>query len=518
MTDLDTMKKVYLIGAGPGNTYLITVRAQTLLMLADVVIYDYLANDILLEFTSPSAEKIYVGKQAGCHVMEQDEINRLLKEKVESGRTVVRLKGGDPFVFGRGGEEAIFLKKEGIPFEIVPGVTSATAALAYAGIPITHRGLSSCATIITGHEDPEKQNSDINWDALAGMNGTLVFFMGVKRLPKIVEKLICHGKPASTPAAVVRSGTTPQQQTVTGTLENITEKVEKAGLQPPGLIVVGDVVQLRDSLKWFESLPLFGMSILITRSVHQAKNLSEQLSVLGAEVIHRPTINILPPEDCSALDECLKRGGDFDWVIFTSTNGIQSFAERLRACDLDIRVFVKAKFAGIGAATRRAIRGLGVRVDFAPRKFTSAGFVEEFQQMYPDLTGQKILFPAADIARDIIPEELSRLGAVMTRVTAYRTVAPDYQPEEFTTLFERHTIDLITFTSSSTVENLIDIFEKNRQTGLIDEVRAASIGPMTTKTLREHGIEPVLEAKVHTIEGLVEEIIEYNRARKDSGA
>ncbi len=502
-------KKVYLIGAGPGNTLLITVRGQNLLKQADVIIYDFLANDILLELTSPDAEKIYVGKHSGYHIKEQSEINALLVEKAKEGKNVVRLKGGDPYVFGRGGEEAAYLKENGIPFEIVPGITSATAALAYAGIPITHRGLASCATIITGHEDPEKENSDINWESLAKMNGTLVFFMGVKRMPVIIEKLIRHGRPPETPAAVVRYGTMPQQKTVCGTLTDIVELVNQQGLKPPALFVVGDVVKMRDTLQWYESLPLFGRSILITRSIHQASALSEKLSVLGAEVIHRPTIEIRLPDDCSELDMCLKNGEEYDWVIFTSTNGVNSFTERLAANDLDIRKFHKAKFAGVGKATRKAIRKLGVRVDFTPEKFTADGFVEEFKMQYPDLNGRKVLFPAAKIARDVIPDELRTLGAEVIRVTAYETKKPEYSTREMIDLFDRHDISFVTFTSSSTVENFIEIFPEEDREEIKKRLKAASIGPMTSKTLRKNGVEPVLEAEEHTIPGLVDAIVRY---------
>lgn len=510
----ENIKKVYLIGAGPGNTFLITVRAQSLLKQADVIIYDYLANDILLELTSPAAEKIYVGKRCGKHTIEQDAINNLMLEKVRQGKQVVRLKGGDPFVFGRGSEEAAFLSDNGIPYEIVPGVTSATAALAYAGIPLTQRSLASTATIITGQEDPNKDASGINWSALAQMTGTLVFFMGVKRLPDIVQRLLQHGKSKDTPAAVVRLGTTPRQQTVTGTLENITERVKEAQLAPPALIVVGEVVRMREKLQWYEFLPLFGKSILITRSAHQAAQLSERLSILGAEVIHLPTIEIRSPKSFTELDECLQRGNEFDWVLFTSVNGVRAFAQRMKELDLDIRLFRNAKFAGIGSASRKAIRELGVRVDFVPEKFSSDGFIKEFQKRFPDLTGAKVLFPAANIVRSAIPEKLRELGADVTLVTAYETAAPEHSSDEIINLFDKHSVNLVTFTSSSTVENFLALFPEHDLQKIKRKLNAASIGPMTSKTLRNHGIEPLIEAEVHTIPGLIEAIVTHYQIKE----
>jgi len=512
------MPAVYLIGAGPGNTYLITVRGQNLLKQADVIIYDYLANDILLDLTSPGAEKIYVGKHCGKHTMDQDAINALMYAKAREGKRVVRLKGGDPFVFGRGGEEAAFLRSRGIPYEIVPGVTSASAALAYAGIPLTHRSFASTATIVTGHEDPLKENSGINWSALAQMSGTLVIFMGVKRLPGIVGRLVERGKPENTPAAVIRLGTTPRQQTVTGTLENIAERVNDAQLGPPALIVVGEVVRLREQLQWYESLPLFGKSILITRSAHQAAFLSEQLSLLGAEVIHRPTIEIRPPGSFAELDACLQRGNEYNWVLFTSVNGVRAFSQRMKELGVDIRLFHAAKFAGIGAATRKALGELGIRVDFVPEKFSAEGFIREFQEQYTDFSGMKVLFPAANIARDVIPDKLRELGAEVFHVTAYETAAPEHSSRDLRDVFNRHGVNLATFTSSSTVENFFALFPEQERQNITETLQAASIGPMTSRTLREHGVEPVIEADVHTIPGLIDAILKYYARRQEDSA
>ncbi|MCP4724311.1 MAG: uroporphyrinogen-III C-methyltransferase [bacterium] len=508
---LNTSKenKVYLVGSGPGNPYLMTIRGQDLLKNADVIVYDYLANDVLLDLASPETEKIYVGKQAGDHTKEQDEINKLLVQKAQDGKNVVRLKGGDPFVFGRGGEEAEYLKEHGVKFEIVPGITSATAALAYAGIPLTHRGLASAASIITGHEDPEKDNSDINWQALAAMNGTLVFFMGVRRLPFIIRKLIENGKSGSTPAALIKLGTLPQQQTVTGTLDTIVNVVKESGISPPALIVIGEVVKMRDKLQWFESLPLFGRSIIVTRSHNQTREFTGELSILGAEVIHRPAIDIIPPESYSDLDECLQKGGEYDWIIFTSVNGVRAFAHRINELDLDIRIFTKAKFGAIGSMSGKAVRELGVKVDFVPENYTSTGFVTEFKEKYSDLSGSRILIPASDLARDIIPDGLSDLGAEVIPVTAYRTAAPAYSKEDMRSLFIDRMIDLVTFTSSSTVDNFFLQFSENDLEKVKSKLNAASIGPMTSDTLREHGIEPVLEAEIHTVKGLTGAIIEY---------
>ncbi|MFC1492372.1 uroporphyrinogen-III C-methyltransferase [candidate division KSB1 bacterium] len=501
--------KVYLVGSGPGNPQLMTLRGKELLENADVIVYDYLANDILLDLASPESENIYAGKQAGSHSMEQDEINALLVRKAEEGKNVVRLKGGDPFVFGRGGEEVEYLKEHGVDFEIVPGITSATAALAFAGIPLTHRGLASAASIVTGHEDPEKDDSDINWEALAAMNGTLVFFMGVRRLPFITLKLIENGKAGDTPAALIRLGTLPQQQTVTGTLDTIVDIVNDAEIVSPALIVIGDVVKMRDKLQWFESLPLFGRSILITRSRSQTREFTGQLSILGAEVIHRPAIEIIPPENYSELDECLQKGGDFDWIIFTSVNGVRAFAQRMIELDLDIRIFSKAKFAAIGSMSGKAVRELGVKVDFVPEDYTSTGFITGFREKFSGLSSSRILIPCSDLAREIIPDGLSGLGAEVNPVTAYRTAAPEYSGDDMRSLFADRTIDLVTFTSSSTVDNFFKHFSENDLEMLKSKLNAASIGPMTSETLREHGVEPVLESEIHTIKGLTGAIIGY---------
>ncbi len=501
--------KVYLVGAGPGDPYLMTLRGKDLLEQADVIIYDHLVNNALLNMTSPETENIYVGKQSGRHTLSQVEINELILKKSEEGKKVVRLKGGDPFVFGRGGEEAEFLKENNIVFEIVPGITAATAALAYSGIPLTHRGIASAASIVTGHEDPDKDESDINWEALAVMNGTLVFYMGVKRLPFIIEQLKKFGKPVSTPAALIRMGTLPRQRTVTGTIENIVDKAEQGGIKPPALIVIGDVINMRDKLKWYENLPLFGKTIIVTRSHSQTKEFAGKLSILGAEVIHRPAIEIIPPEDYSELDESMQNGKVYDWIIFTSVNGVRAFAQRMKERDIDIRTFGKASFGAIGSASGKSVRKLGVKVDFIPEEFTSEGFINYFRGRYPEMKGKRVLIPSSDLARDTIPKGLSEMGAEVETVTAYRTVPPGHTAGDLKDLFTEKKIDLITFTSSSTVDNFFNQFAKDDLLSIKEKLAAGSIGPMTSDTLREHGFEPVLEAKEHTIKGLTESIIEY---------
>ena len=326
--------------------------------------------------------------------------------------------------------------------------------------------------------------------------------MGVRRLPDIVNRLLQHGKSKDTPAALIRLGTTPRQQTVTGTLENITERVKEAELAPPALIIVGEIVKMREKLQWYEFLPLFGKSILITRSAHQAAQLSEELS------------EIRPPKSFTGLDECLRRGNEFDWVLFTSVNGVRAFAERMKELDLDIRLFHKAKFAGIGDASRKAIRSLGVRVDFVPEKFSSDGFIKEFQERYPNIRNTKVLFPASNISLSVIPEKLRELGAEVDLVTAYETAAPEHSPGEITKIFDKHEVNLVTFTSSSTVENFFALFPEHGLQNIKRKLNAASIGPMTSNTLRNHGIEPLIEAEVHTIPGLIEAIVAYYKSEE----
>ena len=499
--------KVYLIGAGPGDPGLITQKGLKAISKADVVVYDYLANPQLLRHAREDAELIYVGKKGGCHTLSQEGINQLLVQKAQEGKVVARLKGGDPFLFGRGGEEAEVLVEAGIPFEVVPGVTSAIAAPAYAGIPVTHREHTSTFSMVTGHEDPTKEGSAIDWAALAKV-GTIAFLMGMKNLPRICENLVREGKAPETPVAVIQWGSTPRQRVVTGNLANIVQKVEEAGLGPPSIILVGEVVQLREKLNWFEKRPLFGKRILVTRTREQASKLIEALEELGAECLEVPTIKILPPESFEPLDQAIAQIDKFAWIIFTSVNGVRFFFERLYAAGKDARALAQSRLAAIGVATAQLIKDHGLLVDLLPKEFRAEGLIEAFRQ--EDLAGKKVLIPRALEAREILPEELKAMGAEVTVAPAYRTVLPE---ESVAVVKEelRKGVDVITFTSSSTAKNLLKMLGEEAP-ALLAQVKLASIGPITSETLRRAGFEPHIEATEYTIEGLVQAILAYFHA------
>ncbi len=497
---------VYLIGAGPGDPGLLTLRGKDLLEQAEVVIYDYLANEELLKFASPDAERIYVGKKGGDHTMSQDEINCLLVEKGKN-HSVVRLKGGDPFVFGRGGEEAQVLVAAGIPFEVVPGVTAAVAVPAYAGIPLSHRDYAASMAFITGHERGDKSESKIAWDRLATGVGTLVFFMGVKNLSEICSSLIVHGRPAETPVAVIRWGTTPEQQTVIGTLRDIPEKVMEANLKPPAITVVGDVVRLRDQLNWFERRPLFGRRIVVTRAREQASDFKTMLAQLGACCIEFPTIEIEPPPMWGPLDTAINHLSTYDWIVFTSVNGVRFFMERLRSAGLDVRQLHGIRLAAIGPKTAEALEQYGLCPDFVPGEYRAESILEGLSG--EPLQDKRFLLPRAMAARDVLPETLRQWGALVDVVPAYRTVLPRERSNEMTERLRSGEIDCLTFTSSSTVSNFFSLFEKDSLLPLLTDVRVACIGPITAKTAEEHGLEVDIMPSEYTIAGLVEAIRNY---------
>jgi uroporphyrinogen III methyltransferase / synthase len=504
--------KVYLVGAGPGDPGLITVKGKECIQTADVIIYDYLASPALLRHAPPSTEMIYVGKKGGDHTLSQDGINALIVEKAKAGLTVCRLKGGDPFIFGRGGEEAEILVAKGIPFEVVPGVTSAVAAAAYAGIPLTHRKLTATLAFVTGHEDPHKEESSIDWESLARGIGTLVFFMGVKNLPDISQKLIANGKSPDTPVALIRWGTTPSQKTVTGTLDNITERVKKAGLKSPAIIVVGEVVDLRKTLKWFETRPLLGKRIVVTRAREQASDLVRQLSDLGADCLEYPTIKIVPAEDLKPMDEAIKNLSAYDWIIFTSVNGVQFFFDRLFETDRDVRALNHICTAAIGPATAERMFQFGLKSDIIPKNYRAESVVEAFRK--EKLDGKKILLPRAGEARPVLPVELRKMGADVDEVTAYLTEKVRDNADLLVKQLEDNAIDLITFTSSSTVRNFKSLLPPEKFTRLIDGVTIASIGPITTNTAEESGFKVDISTESYTIPGLCEAILKYYRNHK----
>ncbi len=501
---------VSLVGAGPGDPDLITVKGRQRLEEAEVVIYDYLANPALLRYCRPDAERIYVGKQAGRHTLSQDEINALLVEHGRSKR-VVRLKGGDPYIFGRGGEEAAVLQRAGIAWEVVPGITAGIAAPAYAGIPVTHRELASSVAFITGHEDPTKPETAIDWQRLATAIDTLVFYMGVGNLREIAARLIEHGRDPRTPVAVIRWGTTPEQRTVVGTLATIADDVDRAGLKPPAITVVGDVVRLSETLRWFDNRPLFGKRIIVTRAREQASALSQRLREAGAIPIEYPVIAFAPPDDWAPLDDALRRLESFGWVIFTSVNGVRFVLERMRALGIDEQQLMSRRIGAIGPATAAELARAGLRASFVPNEFVAEAVIEQIG----DVHGQRILLPRADIAREALAEGLAAKGATVENVVAYRTVLGEAEAGVVDLLRDGQ-IDAVTFTSSSTVRNFFARLEQSGMTHdearrCLESVTIAAIGPITARTAREHGLTVAIEAERYTIDGLMEALIETQR-------
>ena len=498
---------IYLVGSGPGDPGLLTVKGLRCLQEADAVVYDRLAPEALLDHARPEAERIYVGKMPGDHSMSQEEINAVLVRLGKEGKTVVRLKGGDPYIFGRGSEEALELISADLPFEVVPGVTSGVAAPAYAGIPVTHRNVATSVAFITGHEDPTKGRSDVDWEKLSNGADTLVLYMGIGRLKEISTQLIAAGRNPETPVACVRWGTKTEQRTITGNLENIAEKVREANLGPPAIIIVGDVVALRESgLDWYEKRPLFGRRVVVTRARAQAGELSVELEKLGAEVREFPTIEIRPPQDFAPLDNAIRELDSFDWIVFTSANGVYAFLKRLRYNDLDLRAVPRsAKVAAIGPATAERLEEAGLRVDVIPDEYRAEALIEALDT--ETLAGSRFLIPRAKVAREILPETLREAGAEVIVPPAYETVPVSEGSNELAGLLEAGEIDCVTFTASSTVENFAGTFGENTAR-LLANTSVACIGPITADTARSHGIKVDVEANEYTIPGLVRAVVE----------
>jgi len=499
--------KVYLIGAGPGDPGLITVKGRECIAKADVIIYDHLANEALLSFASADAELIYAGKVGGAHNREQRQINELFVAKARAGKVVARLKGGDPFVFGRGGEECEALAKAGIPYEVVPGVTAGIGAPAYAGIPLTHRDFTASVAFVTGHEHPGKESSEIDWERLSLGSGTVVFYMGMKNLPQITANLVAHGRSPQTPVALIRWGTMPEQEIMTGTLADIAGKAWKAGFKAPVITVVGEVVKLREKLRWFDNRPLSGLGVLVTRAVDQTGEFSGMLAELGARVYECPTIGIAPPEDCTELDRAIASLDGFHWLICTSVNGVKYFFERLALLGLDTRKIGACRVCAVGPKTAAALLPFGVRADLVPLDYKAEGVIAAFRAM--DIKGKRFLFPRGDRARDVIPSSLGELGGEVVAPVAYCNVIPDYLPDPVIHALEERKIDCITFTSSSTVENLVAMLGENRFLHLLEGVAVAAIGPVTARTCRELGLEVHIEAKEYTLATLTAEMVSY---------
>jgi uroporphyrinogen III methyltransferase/synthase len=503
--------KVYLVGAGPGDPALITIKGLECLKKADVVIYDRLVDKSLLDIVRPDTEKIFVGKASGYHTIEQAEINQLLVKKAQAGKTVVRLKGGDPFLLGRGGEEAEALATNQVPFEVVPGVSSAIAVPAYAGIPLTHRNLASSFSVITGHEATAKTKSSVSWQRIATGADTLVLLMGIGNLAKITTELIKNGRAPSTPVALIHRGTTPKQQTLVGTLENIVEIAKQSNFKPPAVIVVGEVVRLRKKLQWFENRPLFGKNILVTRALHQVGELSRLLMEYGAVPVEMPLIKIRAPSSWKKLDRAILNLGSYHWIVFTSVNGVKMFFQRLYALDLDARWFKDIRIGVIGPATAEAIARHGLHPDYMPEKYTSQGFLANFDSQ--NITGCRVLLPRTDIATRELPDGIAKLGAEVYEVTTYRTTSVKANPKRQQMLLNGE-IDIITLTSPSTVANLLTLLGSEWQT--IDRTKVVCIGPTTAAAATEAGLRVDIVAEEHTIYGLVEAMETYFQ-RKGEG-
>ena len=489
------MSKVYLVGGGPGDPDLITVKGRNALARADVVLFDYLAPDALLDLAPAHAERLYVGKKRADHAFTQEEICALLIDRARRGLTVVRLKGGDPFLFGRGGEEAEALADAGIAFEVVPGVTAPLGIAAYTGVPLTHREHTSAVTFVTGHAV-----ETIDWGKV-GLSETLVIYMGLTTFAQIARELIARGRAPETPAMAVRWATRPDQETVTGTLATLPTKIAERGLKPPATIVVGEVVALRKKLDWFGRLPLSGRRIVVTRAREQADALSARLRELGADAVELPTIEIQPPSDPAPLERAIAELGTYDWLIFTSANGVRHFVSALDRSPTDWRA-LRAKICAIGPATRAAVEALHLKVDLMGAEYVAEGLVEAFAPY--DLAGKRVLLPRAKVARDLVPVELAKRGAEVDVVEAYQTAMPAEAEARGRAIFAaKHKPDWVTVTSSSTARNLVSAVGKEALAG----VRIASIGPVTSRTVRELGLEVAAEARPYTMEGLVEAVL-----------
>lgn len=499
------MGKVFLVGAGPGDLKLITLKGLECIQAADTIIYDNLINKNLLHFARKGAEIVYVGKEAGRHAMPQDDINALLAQKGKKKSVVVRLKGGDPFIFGRGAEEAEYLVEHTIDFEIVPGVTSAISVPAYAGIPLTHRDYASTVAFITGHEDEKKTGSTIKWHELATGPDTLVFLMGIKNLKTIKERLIKEGRNPHTPACIVTSGTLPEQRVVTGTLEKIDAIAQQENIKPPGIIIVGDVVRLREKLTWFEQKPFFGKTIAITRAAKQSRKFGEILTEKGAQVLYVPTIEIAAIEPNKKLQKAISNISDYFAIIFTSVNSVSIFFNNLTETGRDTRALRDIKIIPIGRATATLLEMKGITPDFIPQSFTSEGIVEIIKKL--KIKGNRFLLPRAEGGRDVLAEFIKNQDGICDVIPIYKTTLP----KKGVSLTEKP--DVITFTSSSTVDNFIAIYGKQ----ILKKTLIASIGPITSETLRRHNIPIHIEAAQYDIPGLIEAIGTYFMKERSGG-
>ena len=497
---MKTDGKCILAGAGPGDPGLVTLRTKEAIEQADVLVYDHLVNPDLLRWTKPGAELIYAGKRAGRHALTQSDINQLLIDSTRSGKLVVRLKGGDPFIFGRGGEEAEALADAGLSFEIAPGVTSATAVPAYAGIPLTHRDHASSFTVFTGHEDPAKGGTAINYRALVEGRGTLVMLMGMERLAEVVATLKAVGAAPDLPIALVRWGTTGQQSTLVSDLAHVTEAAQ--GLTAPVVVVIGEVVRLREKLRWFEKRPLFGRRIVVTRTRKQASGLSDRLRLLGADVLEIPTIRVAPPSDLREFGELVRDAYQYDWLIFSSVNGVEAFFDMFFKLYQDLREIGNVRIAAIGPATAQRIRDHHLGVDAQPSESVAEAVVPALLE-HGSVENLKFLVMRAEAGRDVVPKRLSALGAIVDEAVAYQTMPETEDPYGVLQRFRDEGADVITFTSSSTVDNFV-----NLKLPWPEGLRTASIGPVTSETMRKHGLRVDVQADRYDIDGLVKAIVQ----------
>jgi uroporphyrinogen III methyltransferase/synthase len=500
-----TIPTVYLVGAGPGDPGLLTLRAVECLAQADLIVYDKLAAPRVLDYAPPTAERICVADLADCHVERYRPIQQTLIEGARQGRRVVRLKGGDPFVFGRGGEEAEALRQAGVPFEVVPGVTAALGAAAYAGIPLTHRQHASAVALVTGHEDPTKPGTALDWEALARFPGTLVFYMGMSRLARLVAALMSHGKAASTPAAVVHWATTGEQQTVAAPLGELAAAVQKAGVAAPAVVLVGPVVGLRERLAWFERRPLLGKRVLVTRPQRQAGDLVRRLELLGAVPLVLPAVEIGPPADWGPVDRAIDELADYQWLAFTSGNGVGAFLGRLRARGRDLRALGGLKLAAIGPATAEALRGYHLEPEIVPAEFRSEALAAALME---HVAGKAVLLARADRGRELLREELARAARRVEQVAVYSQVDAVDAGAPVLDFLRRGEIDYVTVTSSNIARALLGALDEVCRARLKSgETRLVSISPVTSAAVRELGLPVAAEATAYTAPGLVDALV-----------
>ena len=504
--------KVFLIGSGPGDPGLLTLKGREILMTADLIVHDRLVNPEILKFARGGARLVDVGKRRRAGTGSQEEIYRIIIKAAREGSQVARLKGGDPFLFGRGGEDAEALKRAEIPFELIPGVSSALAAPGYAGIPLTHRQIASSVIILTGHENLNKDRPGIRWDRLAGAADTVVVLMAMKRLEPILDSLRRGGFPASTPAAVITWGTWPRQKVITAPLETLEAEVREAGLEAPGVLIVGDVVRLRDRLNWFENRPLHGVRVLVTRAADQAGPLRRELERYGAEVVEVPMIEIRPPARWKPFDDVLKRIERYDWLIFTSPNGVRFALDRLMEKGKDVRVLQGIRLAAIGPKTESTLRARGLRADRVPEAFRSEGLLRAFRPR--EISGKRILLPRGNLAGSWLPGELRKSGARVDQVEVYRTVRPRAAGKKLAVEVGTGSVQLVTFTSSSTVNHFARSVSPRKASELLHKATVACIGPVTADSARIHGIRTDVVSPIHTVPGLVSSIIAHYQDRK----